>query len=282
VRQTLLIAYNDVRQLKEQMGYKEQHMLSQEKATAAYYKQFDIGQRTLLDLLDAENEMFQAKMDYTNASYDYDYAKARTHAAMGDLTGALGVKQLNADGLAKQDRVAAFDPDTSCPYEEAPQIVIDKDKLYADSLPAAAPAAPVAAAPVTTAPAPAPASAPAPIPAPVLSKGHPLVINDVNFEFDKATLRPGAKTLLNQAATDLKNQNYPDVLIDGYTDITGTIAYNLKLSKRRAESVKKYLVSQGVPENTMTTKGYGKTHFIATNKTKEGRAQNRRVEIHIR
>lgn len=146
--------------------------------------------------------------------------------------------------------------------------------------PAPAPA-PVAAPEPAPAPTPAPAPAPEPKAAPVLTKEHPLVLKDVNFDFGSAKLRKGAGPTLDQAAEDLKGANYPHVQIDGYTDSVGKDAYNMKLSERRAESVKKYLVGKGVPADTLSTKGYGETHFIATNKTKAGRAENRRVELHI-
>jgi outer membrane protein OmpA-like peptidoglycan-associated protein len=155
---------------------------------------------------------------------------------------------------------------------------------------AAAPAAPAAGpspapeAVTTPAPAPAPAAeaALAPKPAPVLTKEHPLVLKGVNFNFDSAKLRPEAFSILNQAAEDLKATNYPHVQIDGYTDSTGPAAYNLKLSARRAQSVKAYLISRGVPADTLATKGYGETHFVATNKTRAGRFENRRVEMHVK
>lgn len=86
VRQTLAIAYNDVVRLNEQLGYLDQHRLSTEVAREAYRQQFDIGQRTLLDLLDTQNEYFEASRAYINAQYNEFLAQARTLAAMGKLT----------------------------------------------------------------------------------------------------------------------------------------------------------------------------------------------------
>lgn len=71
------------------------------------------------------------------------------------------------------------------------------------------------------------------------------------------------------------------VEIQGHTDSTGSPAYNLKLSQRRADSVRDYLLSQGVPEDQLQTKGYGQTQPVATNKTAEGRAKNRRVVMYV-
>ena len=116
IRQTLTIAYNDIQNLTRQLGFLDQHQLSIEKAREAYRKQFDIGQRTLLDLLDTENEYFQARRAYTNATYEHAIAHFRTLAGMGGLLSAL---QVGRDGLptAKdlgQDRFEV-DADSQCP-----------------------------------------------------------------------------------------------------------------------------------------------------------------------
>lgn len=118
IRQTLAIAFNDIQNLSRQLGFLDQHQLSIEKAREAYRKQFDIGQRTLLDLLDTENEYFQARRAYVNATYEYAIAHARTLAGMGKLLAAL---QVSRDGLPTarelgQDRFEV-DPDSQCPAE---------------------------------------------------------------------------------------------------------------------------------------------------------------------
>ncbi len=91
MRQTLQIAYNDVQKLEQQLPILNQHRLSSNRVRTAYKGQFDISQRTLLDVLDAENEYFQASRAYTNAVYDRGQAIARTLAAMGQLLPALEV-----------------------------------------------------------------------------------------------------------------------------------------------------------------------------------------------
>ena len=101
LRQTLAIAYNDTRKLSEQIGYLDQHQLSIEKARDAYRKQFDIGQRTLLDVLDTENELFQARRAYANAEVDLQLAYARAQAGVGRLLQMLGVSRLD-DEASKQ------------------------------------------------------------------------------------------------------------------------------------------------------------------------------------
>ncbi|MHB1186372.1 TolC family outer membrane protein [Thiobacillus sp.] len=116
IRQTLAIAFNDIHNLSRQLGFLDQHQLAIEKAREAYRKQFDIGQRTLLDLLDTENEYFQARRAYVNASYEHAIAHARTLAGMGNLLSTL---QVGRDGLPTaqelgQDR-QGVDPESQCP-----------------------------------------------------------------------------------------------------------------------------------------------------------------------
>ncbi len=104
---------------------------------------------------------------------------------------------------------------------------------------------------------------------------------DTFFDFDKYNLKPEGKQVLDQVAQQAKDINLETVIAVGYTDSIGTQQYNLGLSERRANTVKEYLVSQGIPADRIYTEGKGKLDPIATNKTAAGRAQNRRVEIEI-
>ena len=85
--------------------------------------------------------------------------------------------------------------------------------------------------------------------------------------------------MLDEAAETLKSHPNVSVNINGYCDAIGAVRYNLRLSQRRSDAVVKYLADHGVAENRLNPHGYGKTNFVATNKTGEGRAQNRRVEL---
>lgn len=118
LRQTLAIAYNDMEKLKDQLVFLNEHQLAAGKAREAYRDQFDIGQRTLLDLLDTENEYFEARRAYVHATYDYALSHGRTLAAMGRLLTALGVSRENMPTPAEagQDR-EKIDPDSICPAE---------------------------------------------------------------------------------------------------------------------------------------------------------------------
>ncbi len=130
--------------------------------------------------------------------------------------------------------------------------------------------------PEVEAPPPPPAAPPPPPPA----KAEPLVtLHGPQFDFNKATLKPDGKRMVDHAVQVLKEKAAMKVSVEGHTDSIGSDAYNQKLSMRRAEAVRDYLVSQGIDAARITVKGWGKTKPIADNKTAEGRAENRRVEI---
>jgi OOP family OmpA-OmpF porin len=87
------------------------------------------------------------------------------------------------------------------------------------------------------------------------------------------------KPVLDEAAETLKANPNVKIYVNGYCDAIGGYAYNMKLSRRRAESVAAYLEDKGIPASQLIPQGFGKTHFVASNHTAEGRAQNRRVEL---
>jgi OmpA-OmpF porin, OOP family len=108
-----------------------------------------------------------------------------------------------------------------------------------------------------------------------------LVHQDVNFESGSAVLTGQATHVLDSIAAGLRGQKNMFLEIDGYTDNTSTAKFNLALSQQRAESVKQYLIGQGIDATRLSTQGFGETQPLAPNNTEEGRAQNRRVEFKI-
>ena len=101
------------------------------------------------------------------------------------------------------------------------------------------------------------------------------------FDFDKADLKARARTKLDDLAAQMQGADLKAIHVIGYTDGIGSDAYNTKLSERRANSVRDYLVSKGVNPSLIDTEGRGKKDPVATNATKEGQAQNRRVEVKV-
>jgi OOP family OmpA-OmpF porin len=149
--------------------------------------------------------------------------------------------------------------------------------LVAAAPPAAAPA------PARAAPAPAPAPAarpPAPAPQPPAATKVTYAA-DAFFDFDKSVLKPEGKAKLDDLVGKIQGINLEVIIAVGHTDSVGSDAYNQRLSVRRAESVKAYLVSKGIEKNRVYTEGKGEKQPVADNKTADGRAKNRRVEIEV-
>ncbi|MFD2198725.1 TolC family outer membrane protein [Halomonas beimenensis] len=249
VRQTTQIAYNDTRRLREQLAYLNEHRQSTNRVRGAYQQQFDIGQRTLLDVLDTENEYFEASRAYVNAQYDVALADARTLAAMGRLTQVLDVRRDDVPTLAElgSDGVS-LDPETLCPAPGPTGYTLADFTAGITAPPTRAPDVTLSA--------------------------------DALFDINSAELSPEARRELTALAEQIRRRNdLVRVYIAGHADSTGTDAINEPLSRRRAQSVGDYLVSQGVEASLIQTEGFGSRRPVATNATVEGRRQNRRVEV---
>ena len=251
LRQTLAIAYNDMQKLTEQLTFLNEHQLSIGKARVAYKDQFDIGQRTLLDLLDTENEYFDARRAYVNASYDYALAHGRTLAGMGRLLKALGVSREALPSLEDvgQDRLKV-DADLICPA----------DVITVHSLEIADPAPKVADPSLE-----------------VLLNNLPYTIK-VEFPFNSVEISQEYKAEISKLADFLKQHPDLKLVIEGHTDNIGSEQYNQQLSEARAKAVALSLVEQGVETERLNAVGFGLTRPIADNGTIEGRSRNRRVE----
>jgi outer membrane protein OmpA-like peptidoglycan-associated protein len=123
---------------------------------------------------------------------------------------------------------------------------------------------------------------PPPPPPPPPSRKRPtqrLVLRGIHFDFDKSDIRPGDAAVLDEDISMLKANPNASIEVNGYCDAIGSEEYNLRLSERRAKAVVDYLVNSGISPDQLSPHGYGKTNFVATNETEEGRAQNRRVEL---
>ncbi len=264
VRQTLSIAYRDVLSLKEQMTYLSQRLLATEKTREAYRQQFDIGQRTLLDLLDSQNEYFEAARSYINSRHSQLIAQARTFAGMGQLVASMGAQRDDVPSAqdAGQDRVG-IDPAELCPMEES--LVQSLDQIKAGLV----------------------------IPPPVRAAIHATVAPqkvvatkvtlsaDALFDFDKSALKAGGTAKLDELVAKIKGMQLDVVIATGHSDSVGPEEYNQRLSEARAEAVKAYLVSQGVDVKRVQAIGKGESEPVADNATAEGRAKNRRVDVSV-
>jgi OOP family OmpA-OmpF porin len=143
--------------------------------------------------------------------------------------------------------------------------------------PAPAPAPRVAAPPPPPPPAPKPPAPPRPAP----TSEKVTFAAEALFDFDKSVVKPEGRARLDDLVGKIKGITLEVVIAVGHTDAIGTDAYNQRLSVRRAEAVKAYLVSKGIPANRIYTEGKGKRQPVADNRTAAGRAKNRRVEVEV-
>lgn len=241
LRQNTQIAFNDTQRIREQLKSLEQHRRSSDKVRIAYGEQFKIGQRSLLDLLDAENEYFQANRSYTNAQADLNIAYGRVLAAMGKLLPALNITR---DSLTQVKGVKVDDKITTgsaCP--------VDVEEGFARK---------------------------------DLISELIRISGDALFDTDSSVLTAQAAQKLDGLVQQIKaTPKVMQIKIDGHTDNSGTDMINIPLSKARAESVKHYLILNGLDQIDYQTDGYGATRPVGDNSTEAGKAANRRVEITV-
>jgi len=129
---------------------------------------------------------------------------------------------------------------------------------------------------------PAPIAEPEPAPAPAPPPGKVCITLNVEFDYDKAVVKPKYHNVIGKVADFMKKYPTTSAVLEGHTDSRGTEAYNQKLSERRAESVKNYLVDKfGIESSRLSTKGYGESKPVATNKSAAGRQKNRRIDAII-
>jgi adhesin transport system outer membrane protein len=243
LRQTTQIAYNDSQRIGEQLKSLDQHRRSSDKVRTAYSEQFKIGQRSLLDLLDAENEYFQANRAYTSAQADLNIAYARTLTATGGLLPVLGITRealMQVKDAKVSDKIK-IDGSNACPLEVAEgfsrkDLISEMIRLSGDAL----------------------------------------------FDVGSSVLTASATLKLDVLIQQIKNTpKVMQIKIEGHTDNTGTDMINIPLSKARAESVKNYFILNGLDQISYQTEGYGATRAVGDNATEAGRSANRRVEITV-
>lgn len=186
-----------------------------------------------------------------------------------------------AEGVFYDPSNAASPTGKTIGYELYRTIGCPGRALLGTPCPVPAPPAQVAAAPepapaYVAPPAPAPAYV-APVPAPVPPKK--LVLEGVNFDFDKSAIRQEDLDSIDKDVASLDSWGNVNIEVAGHTDSRGSDEYNMKLSQRRANAVRNYLASKGIAADRLFAKGYGESQPVADNATDEGRFKNRRVEL---
>ncbi|WP_177197844.1 TolC family outer membrane protein [Halopseudomonas formosensis] len=247
LRQTATIAFGDVLNLQGRLASLERHRTASAAVLVAYREQFDIGRRSLLDVLDSENEAFQAERAYTNGRYDLQIARLYTLHSMGELMNTLS---LSSDAIPPlEDLRATPAHDAASRYcEVVAGGVLDIDQYLQ----------------------------------PQRAQQVVNLSGDVLFDVGSAAIRPGTEARLQNLLQRVQEQGeLRSITIVGHTDSTGSASLNRELSLARAVSVREFLIQQGVERTMITVAGAGADRPVASNNTAEGRAENRRVELHI-
>lgn len=192
---------------------------------------------------------------------------------------ALTSTPLTSDPMAQSSLTSTAEPQMTLTAATKPSIALTADPKSTNTRVATATPEPALVA--TTKPSGITTTAPSDTPPPPLPKGTTVRFTDVLFEVDSAQLKEAANPLIAQFAEELLKYPTITVRLEGHTDSTGSESHNLKLSKRRAQSVFEKLVHHGVHPDRLSIVGYGENRPIASNANQQGRSQNRRVDAII-
>jgi len=244
VRQEISKDFNNIEALRQQVVLTDVSMRAQDKTRLAYGDQFNRGKRSLLDLLDSQNEYFDSERAHMAAVVDLVAAEASTLSNMGLLLASLEVDGINADKIAEMDLDLTRDPNDEnthalCPGEPATVVPVE----------------PIA---------------------------EPKIVLELNLQFENnsAVITSAYDSEIAVAAATMRDYPAVKAIIEAHTDSTGTDQYNQLLSERRADAVFEMLVDKyGVNPAQLSAVGRGESMPVASNSTDEGRAQNRRVEL---
>lgn len=258
VRQRVSNDFNDMANLRQQVVLTDVSMRAQDKTRIAYRDQFSRGQRSLLDLLDSQNEYFDSQRSHISAVVDLLAAEASTLSNMGLLLASLDVSGLNAEKIAAMELDLSRDPKDEnthalCPPE--PQSMATTEDVLA-------------------------ALAASNDRYRTLADGSVALEVNVQFDFNSSIITSEYDSELGVAAQTLKDNPQLRASVEGHTDSTGDEKYNQWLSERRAAAVRALLVDKdGVNPAQISAVGKGESEPVANNNTDAGRAQNRRVEL---
>lgn len=313
LRQTLTIALNDVNTQREQTQLLDQQRLASEKVQAAYLQQFDIGQRSLLDLLDTHNEVFEASRAHTRARYAYFGAQARVLSSMGQLTDALGVSrtgmptagdlgqdqpEVDPASLCAPEMVTTVavnttpPPPRSAPLPRSYVVLLENADGSAGKVVVAGDKGTLELARVNSASALDGSSREAyAVPADMLARdasaaigaspSAPVVFR-LNFVKGSTRLTPQSQAMIDQVFGEVRQRAAPDVSIVGHTDTLGGAAANMSLSLRRAESVARMLKPVASRIIAMDIGGLGETSLLVPTPDNRDEPRNRRVDVTVR
>lgn len=270
VTQSVSIAYNNIQSLTEQVELLERNLEAIGKVRTAYRNQFDIGQRTLLDLLDTENEFFDVSRSLVGTQYNLQTAQASLLANMGRLISVLDVEGLDYEAAEELDLSEKEGVTSHCNIRLESKPSINRQDILKRILASDRLTPKVVVQQVE-------AEKPEPEP-----KRNLAFRFNVQYQNGSAAIMDNYLEDVKVAADYLKGNPNVKGVIEGHTDSVGSEGYNLRLSQARAETLKSLIVRDyGIDEERLTAKGYGEQVPIATNSTEAGRRENRRVLLVI-
>jgi adhesin transport system outer membrane protein len=296
MRQTIQIARNDIQNISEQLPSLNAHRLSSDRVKSAYMDQFTIGERSLLDLLDSENEYYESSRAYVQATYTLEKARARLLAASGILVKALGVSK---NGVASVSELAEkelrYDPNHVCPAtrtsldDERNILKRDSDSdgivdLWDDCVNSAPDAMVDDFGCEASAPEPQAMNTPASAADFTLDDAQVLASFSINISFASNSSKISSEytSSLAQVIDALKQYDNAGVIIHGHASLDGDAAYNQRLSERRASAVAALLIeSADIDSRRITSVGYGETRPLVDEESLAANAKNRRIEATI-
>jgi outer membrane protein, adhesin transport system len=318
VRQTLSVAYKDVGVLETRTRLLDTQRLAVDKTRTAYRQQYDIGQRTLLDLLDTQKEYFEASRSYTNARFDQLSAQARTLAAMGKLVSTLGAGSADLTAGADSARDSGEGPYADvCPVEVTAMDSLERIKAelepprrqsavtgagsYAVLLPnpdgsvgRIVVKGPAGEQEVSRAQQGVPltgALLAAPVAAPVIERDFGAAIQAQPPLPEKTTLRfasgttkltPEGEAAFQKVVERIKARATVDITVAGYADTVASEKLNEALALKRAEAVAKRLKDSGASHVAIEVEGYGKRVLEVPTPDNVNEPRNRRVVVTVR
>ncbi|MCU4676839.1 TolC family outer membrane protein [Catenovulum sp. 2E275] len=285
IRQNVQIAYNEIRIISTQLPALEQHKNASEKVKKAYKDQFDIGQRTLLDVLDSENEYFQSSRAYLNAGYDKLASELKILTEMGQILTALAVTQNELPSVNQLTNTPIkFDPGSACPaydinqtiksyYQQPKAIAITEDKdSDMDGIKDSIDLCPNT-----------------PKDEQVNSKGCTQFKNETVSVDIKIPFSSNSATIKQQYYLEIKKladfmEKYPETVVEiqGHSSLDGDAIYNKQLSEQRAFAVAQVLTTRyGINPTRVRAVGYGIESPKIAEISSRANAINRRIEAQV-
>ncbi|WP_417618552.1 TolC family outer membrane protein [Oceanisphaera sp.] len=268
LRQTATVAHSDMLNLEKKRALLASHRDAAASVVVAYRQQFNISRRSLLDVLDSENEAFQSERAYLDGHYDLQLARLRTLHTMGNLLDALSVSSEKIPTLSDLNGSASPGNSHFCTVTQRAELSDERSPVA--NMPRVVKMPPIVEVHQAVEMQP-------------VAKAETLNLStDALFDTDSTNIKPEFLGKIRQfVQPETEKGTLQTISVMGHTDNVGANRYNWSLSLARAKAVFDALINSGINPAILTVSGAGPERPIATNDTEQGRALNRRVEITV-